>query len=238
MKNKINNILNILYQIIKLPKVEIAFLGYNDLSVNKFKETYKYFTKPHRLKFFKNKTLGVALIDLNKYKIFEEYYKSINGKNSAAYYARKAIRREYVFKEVNRNHFIDDIYEVNISATTRQGRKMSSAYLQKQLKYNNEENYRYFAVLTSEGKLVSYCNIGFYGEFALIATLLGHKKYLNDGIMYLMMVEFNKLIFNEYKPKGYKYIMYDTFFGASDGLKRFKEKLGYKSYKVKWLWQD
>ena len=165
-------------------------------------------------------------------------YKSINGKNSAAYYARKAMRRGYVFKEIDRNHFIDDIYEVNISAPVRQGRKMSSNYLQKQLKYDNKENYRYFAVLTNEGKLVSYCNIGFYGEFVLINALLGHKKYLNDGIMYLMMIELNKLIFNEYKPKGYKYIMYDTFFGASDGLKKFKKKLGYKPYKVKWLWKD
>jgi len=66
--------------------------------------------------------------------------------------------------------------------------------------------------------------------------LLGHKKFLNDGIMYLMLVELNKLIFNEYKKSGYKYIRYDTFFGASDGLKMFKQKLGFKPYKVKWLW--
>ena len=87
-------------------------------------------------------------------------------------------------------------------------------------------------------KLVSYCNIAFYGEFVLVVALLGHKKYLNDGIMYLMMIEVNKILFEEYKPKGYKYVMYDTFFGASKGLKNFKKKLGYKPYRVKWEWED
>jgi len=111
---------------------------------------------------------------------------------------------------------------------------MSESYLKRVEKYQNKKNYRYFGIANKEGKLVSYCNIGFYGEFVLIVTLLGHKKYLNDGIMYLMMIEVNKIIFEEYIKKGYKYIMYDTFFGASGGLKMFKQKLGYKPYKVKW----
>ena len=151
--------------------------------------------------------MGVALIDLNKYDSFDNYYKSINGKNSAAYYSRKAIKREYQIIEIDRNNYIDDIYEINTSATIRQGREMSSGYLQKQNSYVNEPNYKYFGIINTDGKLLSYCNIGFYGEFALVVTLLGHKQYLNDGIMYLMMIEFNKIIFNEYKQEEYKYIM-------------------------------
>ena len=34
------------------------------------------------------------------------------------------------------------------------------------------------------------------------------------------------------------YLMYDTFFGASEGLKKFKEKLGFQPYKVKWKWEN
>ena len=56
--------------------------------------------------------------------------------------------------------------------------------------------------------------------------------------MYLMMIEVHKMMFKEYRQKGYKYIMYDTFFGASEGLKKFKEKLGYKPYKVRWIWEN
>jgi hypothetical protein len=52
-----------------------------------------------------------------------------------------------------------------------------------------------------------------------------------------MLIEFSKIMFEKYKPEGYKYIMYDTFFGATDGLKQFKKKLNYKPYKVKWLWE-
>ncbi len=236
MKTKIIRFINILKEISKLPKVKIVFCKYTDESKKKCEETYRYFTKLHRLKLFRNKTLGIALIDLNLYKDFDEYYKSINGKNSAVYYSRKAIKREYKFVEMNRNEYVSDIHNINTSSKIRQGRSMSSGYLTKVENYKNEINYRYFGVLDAKGMLLSYCNIGFYGEFALVVTLLGHKKFLNDGIMYLMMIELNKLVFTNYKNSGYKYIMYDTFFGASDGLKKFKEKLGYKAYKVKWLW--
>ncbi|MEA2018817.1 MAG: hypothetical protein U9N59_10255 [Campylobacterota bacterium] len=236
MIDKAKKALKTIRAILKLPKVKIRFSNFTDTTESKYKETFKYFTKLHRLKLFKNKTLSVALIDLNMYKSFDEYYKSINGKNSAAYYSRKALKREYKFIEIDRNDYIDDIYEINTSAEQRQGRSMSSGYLEKQKSYKNELNYRYFGVTDVHGKLLSYCNVGFYGEFILIVTLLGHKKYLNDGIMYLMMCELNKIAFNAYNKNGYKYIMYDTFFGASDGLKKFKEKLGYKSYKVEWLW--
>ena len=236
--NKLKKLFNIVKVIYKLPKREIYFKNYNSITVENYKKTYNYFTKLHRLKIFKNKTLGVALIDMDLYDSFEDYYKSINGKNSAAYYARKAAKREYKFIEIDRNSYIDDIYEINTSASVRQGKQMSQSYLKKVETYDSEENYKYYGIVNSEGKLLAYCNIGFFGEFSLVSTLLGHKKYLNDGIMYLMMVEFNRVMFKDYKEKGYRYIMYDTFFGASEGLKMFKNKLGYKAYKVKWKWED
>ncbi len=238
MKTKIMRIISLLKEINALPKVTIAFCKSTSKSLENYKRTYSYFTKLHRLKLFRNKTLGVALIDLNDYEDFEAYYKKVNGKNSAAYYARKATRGGDVFDIIDRNDFIDDIYEINTSAKERQGKAMSESYLKKVDSYTDEENYQYFGVLNSDGKLLSYCNVGFYGEFAIVVTLLGHKNFLNDGVMYLMMLELNKLMFNKYREKGYKYIMYDTFFGASEGLKKFKEKLGYKPYKVKWLWEN
>jgi len=180
----------------------------------------------------------VALIDLNLYKDYKEYYKAVNGKSSPAYYSRKAIRRGYSFIEIDRNSFIDDIYEINHSAPIRQGVPMSSGYKTKIDSYINESNYRYFGVIDNGGKLVAYCDIGFYGEFALVSKLLGHNSHLNNGVMYHMLIALNRLIFEEYRQKGYRYIMYDTYYGASDGLKRFKRKLGYRAYKVKWLWED
>ena len=225
-------------QIQQLEKVSIEFNNYNSETEKSFKKVFDLFNKRHRLIIFKNKSLGVALIDLLHFNNFEAYIKSINGKNSAAYYSRKAAKRNYTFVKINRNDYIDDIYEINTSTEQRQGKPMGEGYLQKVNSYKNEANYRYFGVVNSENRLVAYCNIAFYGEFALIVTLLGHKNYLNDGIMYLMIVEFNKIMFEEYKQKGYKYIMYDTFFGASEGLKRFKKRLKYQPYKVKWQWEN
>lgn len=230
-------ILTTIKKIINLEAVKIIFKSYSVDSYNDYKSTYSYFTKRHRLKIFKNKTLGVALIDLEKYISFDEYYTSINGKNSAAYYSRKASKREYKFIEIDRNKYIGDIHNINTSSEMRQGRIMSTGYLTKMESYKDDSNYKYYGIINKNKMLVSYCNVGFYGEFSLVVSLLGHKKYLNDGIMYLMMTEVNKMMFNEYKGNGYKYIMYDTFFGASDGLKKFKTKLGYKAYKVKWLWE-
>ncbi len=238
MFQRVNKIISLIKEIQSLPKVKIAFKGSNAKSIDNYKKIYQYFTKPHRFKLFKNKTIGVALIDLNQYSSFEEYYKSINGKNSAAYYARKATKRGYRFLEIDRNNYIDDIYTINTSATVRQGKQMSSGYLKKQESYTHDANYRYFGVVDSDGRLLAYCNIAFFGEFSLVSALLGHKKYLNDGIMYLMLVEFMKIMFYDYKPKGYRYIMYDTFFGASDGLKMFKKKLGFTPYKVAWKWES
>jgi len=238
MLSRVKKVLIILQEIRKMPKVVIKFFDFDNKSLENYKKTYKYFTKPHRLKLFKNKTIGVALIDLNLYNSFDEYYKSINGKNSSAYYSRKALKRGYRFIEIDRNNYIDDIYKINTSINIRQGKKMSDGYLHRVDKYIDDSNYRYFGVIDKNGNLVSYCNIAFYGEFALIVSLLGHKKYLNDGIMYLMIIEVLRLMFDEYKKNGYRYIMYDTFLGASKGLKQFKQKLGFKPYRVEWKWEN
>ncbi len=224
--------------IFKLPKRNICFSQVNEDNVEEYKRMFFHFTRLHRLKLFKNKTIGVALIELEEYANFDEYYNKVNGKNSAAYYSRKAKKRKYVFERIDRNDYIEDIYEINTSAEERQGRKMSEDYFRKVQSYKDVHNHQYFGVLNAERKLVAYCNIGFYGEFISINSLLGHKKFLNDGIMYFMMIELNKLIFDEYQQKGCRYIMYDTLLGAREGLRRFKEKLGYKGYRVKWLWEN
>lgn len=219
-----------------MPKVEIRFSNPTVESKDMFLKTYENFTKRHRLYLFKNKTLGVALIDLKSYKNYSVYYEKVNGKNSPAYYSRKALKRKYIFTEIDRNNYSEDIFLINTSSTIRQGVKMAKEYQEKCEIYKSDPHYRYFGVINQEKKLVAYCNIGFYGEFILISQLLGHKDFLNDGIMYLMILELLKLVFEEYANKGYKFVMYDTFWGAKEGLRLFKKKLRFKPFRVKWLW--
>jgi len=229
-----------IFQLIKeinsLPKVKIKFTGCNKESISAYKRMYQHFTKRHRLKIIKNKTIGVGLIDLYEYENYEDFMKKHNGKNSMAYDTRKATKRGYKLIELDRNKYIDDIYDINTSMEERQGRKMSQSYLKKIDRYEDEDGYKYFGVINSEGKLVSYLYVLFAGEVAIVDVLLGHKKYQRDGIMLFMLASFYEIVFNEYKDRGYKYIMYDTFFGASEGLQKFKKKSGYKAYKVVWVW--
>lgn len=254
---KIN--LELIKQVLKLPKRKLNFneavvLSFAEITeeskikaLENLKSSYKYFTKLHpKYKLIKNKSLGVALIDLQEFKNSEDYLNSINGKNSAYYYTRKALKRNYSFLEIDKNFYIDDIHSINTSSESRQGRKMDDAYLEKSTNFEKIANYKYFGVLDSNKKLVSYCDIGFYGDFCIVSRLLGHKDFLNDGIMYLMLTSLASLILdNKYTDikankkenellKDINYIMYDTFFGASSGLKLFKTKLGFKPYKVNW----
>lgn len=230
------NKIEVLKQLKDLPKRIIHFSNFSASDIVTYKRVYKLFNKRHRTLIFKNKTQGVALIDLNEHDNFESYVGSINGKNSAAYYRRKAIKNGYTFREIDKNDFIESIHEINNSVKIRQGQEMSEKYKLKQNEYPIEPAFKYFGVFDGEGKLVAYSDIGFFGEFSLIAVLLGHKDHLNNGVMYFMLIELSQLMYLEHLSKGYKYIMYDTFLGASDGLKKFKTKLGFKPYKVKWKW--
>ena len=223
------------FNILNLPVLNVEFKGLDRSNYDIYIRTYDFFTRQHRLKIFKNKTIGVALLVVEDFLDFDGYYKSINGKNSAAYYSRKSIKGGYSFTEIDLNDHIDDAFEINTSVKLRQGREMTDKYLTKQKEYVRNENYRHFGVFNSDGKLMSYCSVAFFGQFISIDKLLGHKEYLNDGIMYFMLIELNRIIFNEMKAIGFKFVMYDTFFGASDGLKLFKKKLGFKPYKVNWI---
>lgn len=228
-----------IYQILKeIKELSVVILTFklNGANKDEIDSTHKYFTKWHpKYKIIRNKEIGVGLINITQYVSSDEYLKIINGKNSAAYYARKAKGRGYIFREIIREDYKDDIYEVNVSMQERQGRKMAEHYLQKIDTFENLEHFRYFGVIDKNGSLKSYCNIGYYGDFAVVSQLLGHKEYLNDGVMYLLMSEVVCELISEKKVD---YLMYDTFFGAKDGLRMFKEKLGFLPYRVKWRYDD
>ena len=34
-----------------------------------------------------------------------------------------------------------------------------------------------------------------------------------------------------------RWAMYDTFFGSDEGLRFFKERLGFRPYRVTWTWE-
>lgn len=92
-----------------------------------------------------------------------------------------------------------------------------------------------FGVFNAEGRLKGYIHVFVCGEVAIIFRILGHGDDIDKGIMYLLASEvIHYLIGLRRKQENLRWVMYDTFFGASSGLRYFKERLGFTPFLVKW----
>lgn len=231
MTSKLSQLFNLALDISRLPVAHLEFRL--DLNPDAVRRMHAHFTKPHpTYKIFQNKSLGAALVDLKRFAGPDEYMANVKGRNSAGYYARKARSRGYEVVEIDKNHFLEDIHAINTSLDQRQGRPMPDAYRQKQTQFRLEKNYKYFGVLNGAGKLAAYSDVGLFGNFVAFDRLLGLRN--NDGAMHLMVTE---IICRMIDGRAYGYLMYDTFFGASPGLRTFKTMLGFEPYRAKYSLQ-
>lgn len=231
MSSKLSQLLKLVIDISKLPVAHLEFRL--DLNPDEVRRMHAHFTKRHaKFPVFQNKSLGAALVDLTRFDSRDQYLDSIKGGHSGAHHAKKARSRGYVVTEIDKNDFIDEIYEINTSLDSRQGRPMEDAYRKKITHYFREKNYKYFGVLHPSGKLMAYSDLGFYGNFVAFDRLLGLRN--NDGIMHLMVSE---IVGQTIESRAYAYLMYDTYFGASPGLQAFKKMLGFEPYRAKYTLQ-
>lgn len=231
MTSKLSQLFNLALDIGKLPVARLEFRL--DLNPDAVRRMHAHFTKPHpKYKIFQNKSLGAALVDLKRFAAPEAYMENVKGRNSAAYHAKRARSRGYTVVEIDKNDFVEDIHEINTSLDQRQGRPMPEAYRQKQTQFIVEKNYKYFGVLNPTGKLTAYSDVGLFGNFVAFDRLLGLRN--NDGAMHLMVTE---IICRMIASHAYGYLMYDTFFGASPGLRTFKTMLGFEPYRAKFSLQ-
>lgn len=179
----------------------------------------------------RNKTHGVALLPLYDHQDFTSYQSAVSGKNSASYYARKALREGYAFQAFQPSEHLAEIREINASASDRQGQQMDASYTDMDINYPSRSSHQYYAVM-HHGKPVAYLWLQFASELVLVNRILGHADHLKHGIMYLLFVKAVEEVFRT-APQA-KYMMYDTFPGASEGLRLFKKRLGFRPYSVKW----
>ncbi|MCC6072177.1 hypothetical protein ACFSQU_06965 [Massilia sp. GCM10020059] len=215
-------------EIPRLPRAQLEF--HSKIHPENIGETHQVFTKPHpRYRLIKNKTVGIALIDLRKFKTAEDYLDTVRKKDYAAYHARRATTRGYQVRKIERNLFIDDIHDINNSAEIRQGRPMDDAYRIKETSFEDHPHFAYFGVLDKQGKLAGYCNVAVLGNFAATQRLLGYKN--NDGFMYLLLTE---IVCSLIEQKTVSFLMYDTYLGAQPGLREFKRKVGFTPYLVRY----
>ncbi|KQQ36222.1 hypothetical protein ASF61_08520 [Duganella sp. Leaf126] len=219
--------LRLLVAIARLPRARLCF----DAALNPelIRRTHASFTMPHpRLRIVRNKSLGVALIDLRAFADSAAYLRSVAQKDHAGYQARRARARGYTVAEIDRNDYIDDIHRINTSQPERQGRPMDAAYARRTDHYTAVDSFRYYGVLDAGGRLVAYCDLGIYGDFAATDRLLG---YHSDGVMYLLLADIACRLIDERRCN---YLMYDTYLGALPGLREFKRKLGFAPYRIRY----
>ncbi|MES3022055.1 MAG: hypothetical protein V4857_10785 [Pseudomonadota bacterium] len=214
--------------IAKLPLARLHFR--KEVNPELVDSTYVNFTRRHaRFKIIRNKTLGIALVDLSKFKTREMYLDTVKQRDYGAFHGKRAKARGYTLREINRNDFIDEIHAINTSADIRQGRPMDETYLVKKTDYPEQAGSVCIGAINREGQLVAYCNYLILGNFASTDQLLGYKN--NDGVMYYLLVEIICRLIDE---GALDYFMYDTYLGAQPGLQDFKRRIGFKPHRARY----
>lgn len=216
----------------RMPRVRLHFQAH--LNPAEVRATYLSFTKRHpRFPLVHHKSIGVALVNLRQFDSPERYLAQIAGKNRGASLAQRARKRGYTVAPIDRNAYADQIHAINTSLAERQGRPMTAAYTSRPQHFDQLPNYRYYGVLGPCGKLVAYANMGIYGDFAALAQLMGYRN--NDGAMHLLIVDVVSSLITEGRAR---FLMYDTYFGASAGMQSFKRMLGFEPHYVRYEFHD
>lgn len=142
----------------------------------------------------------------------------------------------YTFGEINREDWADDVFEINTSAETRQGRPMSDGYLARP-EFSRLPAYpcsrhaiRTYGVLDVDFRLRAYTWVYRVGELVMFSSILGHAKHLDRHVMYLLV---RGALAREIEA-GPGVAFYNRHDSGTAGLVFFKERLGFRPERVEW----
>jgi hypothetical protein len=149
--------------------------------------------------------------------------------------ANRAERLGYQFREIEREMYAEDIFAINTSLEERQGRPMTAGYRERQ-NYLPLPDYpceyhaiRTYGVLDVRGTLVAYLWLYRSGELALVSSILGHGEHLANDVMFLL---FQGAVERQAHLGGF--FVYNRADSGTDGLRYFKDKLGFVPTEVEW----
>lgn len=217
--------------VFRAPRVRIAMYGGTEV-----RAMHRAFTARHRVfKMTAAKRWGVALIPLPP--SFDEY---LAGHSMWVLRQKLRLAKKHNFRYavVSPQDYLDDILEVNRSSSNRQGRPMPASYVDRvRVSRRFEGQTTMHAVLDSEGRLRAYATVLACGDTDVFTVILGHADDLQHGTMYLLVSEVVRSCIDSRSGDGApRWLMYDTYWGASKGLAFFKERLGFLPYTVDWAW--
>jgi hypothetical protein len=200
--------------------------------------TFESFTARHpRYPFTQRKRWGVALLEAP---LAFDGYLAGRSRQALRTNRRRALEAGMTFQRIEPLDRLDEVLAINRSMKVRQGRKVDDAYLDvDELRRYFQGSSQVFGVTDRAGVLVAYLDLRICGPLATISRLLGEEKALDQGVMYLLISDSIGQISEMRRSNGTpRWVMYDTFFGASSGLRYFKERLGFAPYRVTWAWNE
>lgn len=218
--------------VLELARLPVARLRFEEQrNPEGIRRAHALFTRPHpRYKIIRNKTIGIALIDLSAFGGQPGgYLHLVRRSGHAGPQSRKAAARGYQLRRIDRNEHVDAIHAIHTSCEQRQGRPMDQSYLVKKERFENPPHFECHGVFDVANRLVAYCSMGRYGNFVATDQLMGYKN--QDGIMYLLLA---KIICRLIEEREVDYFMYDTFLGAQPGLRDFKRRVGFRPYRARY----
>jgi hypothetical protein len=181
-----------------------------------------------RYRIVASKAVGVALVPLDDISGVDDYLADLR-------YARRRVRRAarlgYVVDVFDPDERRDELLAIHASLPERQGRPIDPEYLDPDAVHDRGPDIEYMGVLL-DGVVVAYSRLDYLGEIAGMGRIMGHGDHLEHGVMFLLTAEIVGHV-KATRPSA-RYLFYDMFFGAPDGLRAFKTNLGFRPYYVRW----
>jgi hypothetical protein len=218
---KLRRVLKLGLQLSTLPVARLTIRPQSD--PGQTRAAYDHFTRPHpKYKLFRHKSMGMALIDLSAYPSPSAYLEALSDAGATARQSRKAEERGYELREIDHAGYRSGIEEIRIAADECQAPLLASVG-------DAHEGSRCYGAFDAGGRLVACCRIGLYGNFASADELVGYKN--RDGVMYLVLSGIACRLIEE---GAVDYFMCDSFLDAKAGQRKFKRRLGFRPYRVRY----
>jgi hypothetical protein len=189
----------------------------------------RVFRRPHpRYKLVRFKSVGVALLPLDDVADVDAYLATHRTTRKRVRRAERLGYTTAVFEPDGRR---DELLEIHSSIPERQGRPIDAEYLDPDAAYETAPHIEYMGVFADD-RLVAYSTLYYAGDIVAMFRVMGHGDHLDDGVMFLLgagIVGHVKATHPETR-----YVFYDMFFGAGEGLRSFKARLGFRPHYVRW----
>jgi hypothetical protein len=167
---------------------------------------------------------------------FDDYFMNIEASARRNY--KKSVKLGYQFKRFHYNNYLDDVRRIWLSTPVRQGlmpQEMREGRVQANTDPPSRSPYQDYPIygVFRDNTLYAYGACLVTGELCSLNEVFGHARTMEDGIVPRLIIDIMRELISSYPTV--KYYGYDTYFGASDSLRRFKRKFLFAPHRVSWV---